>query len=92
MEVRGVIVDRLLEDIVVGDGDDTAGVLPRSHPHGRRIPLLRRRLAHFQDAGLHEIEGDDIAAHSAHDNTISHAEILAAKDYEIASERRNHAL
>src|SRR4051794_2074287 len=46
-EVAGVIVDRLVEDLVVGDGDDPPGELAAPDPHRWSIGLLLGRLAHL---------------------------------------------
>src|SRR3954452_18261457 len=59
----GVIVHRLVEHLVVGDGDDAPGELAAADPHRRRVALLLRRLAHFHDPSLHEAQIDDVAAH-----------------------------
>lgn len=85
-EVAGVVEDGGVEDLVVGDGDDPAGVLAAGDPHGRVGVLDGRGLAHLHDGRLHEPQRDDVAADAPHDDPVADAEGVAAEDDDVGGE------
>ena len=85
-EVAGVVVDGLVEDVGVGDGDDAAGVLAGLDPHAGVGIRGGGRLPHLHDDGLHEVEGDYISADAAHGDAVADVEGASAQDDEVAGE------
>ena len=91
-EVAAVVVDRLVEDRAVGDGDDAPRVLPCLHPHRHRRVVVSGGLTHLEDRRTQETQRDHVTAHTAHHNAVTDGEDVAAQDQEVAGERRDGLL
>ena len=91
-EVARVVVDGLVEDAAVRDRHDAARELATPDPHGRVGGLHSGWLPHFHDRGLEEPQGDHVAPHSAHHDSVPDREVVSSQDEQVTGERRHHLL
>src|SRR5436305_285482 len=74
-ELPGVVVVGFVEELVVGDGADAAGVLAGADPHaGVGLFVDAAGLAHFQEGSLEEAELDDVTADAANGDAAADGE------------------
>ena len=87
-----VVVDRLVEEFVVGHHDEPARVLSTANPDRRVGGLHRGWLSHLHDRRLQKAQIDDVTAHPAHHDPITDAKRPTAKNQEVGSHCRDHFL